>query len=267
MTRGGEPFDVEVISPGGDVTPAHIKHNNDGTYDVDIEAEEAGPYKVDLFLRNKEIPGHIEHIKDFPKTIIVEPGVDPKQTLVHGPGLEDGILDTQPTYFMIETRDAHGRVIPGVKGAGQPFEVAIQGPNGKVPARITDNNDGTYRVDYEPTAAGTHTVGVTLKGEHVAQSPYKVRVDAGAFAGTTLIREYKFVVESRTRTNQVKQVGGEAENFSVVIDGPGNPKAVLEDAGNGEYVVSFALPNKGKYAVNCKLNGNHIVGSPFNLAN
>ena len=82
-----------------------------GTYDVEIQADEAGPHKVDLFLRNKEIPSHIEHIKDFPKTIVVEAGVSAEKTLVHGPGLEDGILDTQPAEFYIETRDSHGRPI------------------------------------------------------------------------------------------------------------------------------------------------------------
>ncbi len=267
MTRGGEPFDVEVVDPHGDIVPATIADNGDGTYDVEIQAEEAGPHKVDLFLRNKEIPNHIEHIKDFPKTINVEPGVSASQTICHGPGLEDGILDTQPTYFTIETRDAHGRPIPGTKGAGQPFLVDIQGPNGKVPAKVTDNNDGTYRVDYEPIAAGNHKIAVTLKNEHVAKSPYNIRVDAGAFHGTTTIKEYHFVVESRTRANALKKEGGEAENFSVVIEGPGAPKAKLDDLGTGEYLVAFALPNRGKYNVNCKLNGQHIQGSPFNLQN
>jgi len=102
---------------------------NKGTYDVEIQADEAGPHKVDLFLRNKDIPSHIEHIKvclfvrcfsplvfnqetkDFPKTIVVEAGVSNEKTLVHGPGLENGILDTQPAEFYIETRDSHGRPI------------------------------------------------------------------------------------------------------------------------------------------------------------
>ena len=266
-TKGGEAFDVEVIDPNGDLAPATINDNGDGTYDVEIQADQAGPHKVDLFLRNPHLPNHIEHIKDFPKTINVEPGVDASKTICHGPGLEDGILDTQPTYFNIETRDAHGRPIPGEKGAGQPFEVNIKGPKGPVKAQVTDNGDGTYRVDYEPTAgAGPYTIEVTLKGEQVAKSPYKIRVDAGAFHGTTTIKEFRFVVESRTKTNEVKRVGGEAENFEVTIDGPGNPKAKLEDLANGEYLVSFAVP-KGKYNVNCKLNGSHIQGSPFNLQN
>jgi hypothetical protein len=45
------------------------------------------------------------------------------------------------------------------------------------------------------------------------------RVDAGAFHGNTGIKEYRFVVESRTRTNEVKKVGGEAQNFAVAVEG------------------------------------------------
>jgi hypothetical protein len=65
----------------------------------------------------------------------VEPGVSAQHTLCQGPGLQDGILDTQPTHFDILTRDAHGKAIPGAKGAGQPFEVKIDGPNGSVPGK------------------------------------------------------------------------------------------------------------------------------------
>lgn len=81
--------------------------SGDGTYDVDIEANEPGPHKVDLFLRNKEIPTMIEHVKDFPKIIQVEPGVDAKKTLCEGPGLaKTGLIQDHETYFDIITRDA-----------------------------------------------------------------------------------------------------------------------------------------------------------------
>jgi hypothetical protein len=79
-----------------------------------------------------------------------------------------------------------------------------------------------------------------------------VRVDAGAFHGNTLIKEYRFVVETRTRENKPKQVGGESANFAVAVEGPGAPKAKLDDLGNGEYLVSFALPSKGQYKASCR---------------
>lgn len=47
-----------------------------------------------------------------------------EKTLVHGPGLEDGILDTHPQEFYIETRDAHGRPI-GTKLRVLPVGVSL----------------------------------------------------------------------------------------------------------------------------------------------
>jgi len=136
MTKGGDNFDVEVVDPSGDLVPATIKDNNDGTYDIEIDAQEAGPHKTDMFLRNKEIPTHIEHIKDFPKDIIVEPGVDAKHSLCQGPGLApEGLIQDRETYFDIITRDSKGRNV-GPKGAGMPFQVQIKGPRGPIPPRL-----------------------------------------------------------------------------------------------------------------------------------
>ncbi len=146
MTKGGDDFDVEVIDPHGDLVPATIKDNGDGTYLVEIPAEEAGPHKVDLFLRNKELPTHIEHVKDFPKTIVVEPGVDAKNSAVKGPGVEaTGVLQDHETYFDIIAKDAKGREV-GAKGAGMPFAVNVKGPKGNVPAKLVDQKNGSYHV-------------------------------------------------------------------------------------------------------------------------
>jgi hypothetical protein len=168
MTRGGDPFDVEVLDPNNDVVPATIKDNGDGkkkkkkegsekkksglnlflegTYLIEIPAEEAGPHKVDLFLRNKELPTHIEHVKDFPKTIIVEPGVDAKNSTVKGPGVEPtGVLQDHETYFDIVAKDAKGRDV-GEKGANMPFAATVKGPRGNVPSKLVDKKNGTYHV-------------------------------------------------------------------------------------------------------------------------
>merc|ERR1711991_197014 len=206
------------------------------------------------------------HVADSPYNIDVQPKVDVAKTLCHGPGLEDGILDTQPTHFMIETRDQDGNPL-NEKGANQPFVVDIQGPDGKVPAKIKDNKDGTYRVDYEPTSAGNHHIEVTLDKEHVADSPYDIRVDEGAYARNTLIERYSFVVRTKTRKNTDKAVGGETGTFKVWIEGPGSPEHDFVDNGEGSYTVSYSLPNRGRYTINVQINGEHIQGSPFTTTN
>jgi len=220
----------------------------------------SGPTTIEVTL------GDEGHVAESPYHIEVQPKVDVTKTLCHGPGLEDGILDTQPTYFMIETRDQDGKPL-NKKGANQPFVVTVDGPKGKVPVKITDNKDGTYRVDYEPTAHGNHHIEVTLEKEHVADSPYDIRVDEGAYARNSLIEQYSFVVRTKTRENNNKKAGGEGDNFKVWIEGQGNPKHNFVDNGEGSYTVTYSLPSRGRYTINVQINGEHIQGSPFTTTN
>ena len=169
-----------------------------------------------------------------------------------------------------ETRDRKNRPL-GEAGAGQPFKVDIDGPKGPIDAKLVDNGDGTYRCDYQANGAGTVKVAVTLEGEHVARSPYKVRCGAGAFHGNTRIEQYTFVVRAKTQEDEEMETGGELEFFSVEIDGPGEPKKPsIVDLKNGTYVVSYSLPDAkegSEWKISCLLNGNHIRGSPFHQRN
>jgi len=248
---------------------AEVVDNGDGTYKV-YTPQHSGNLTVNVTLDQDD---KTNHVADSPYKLSVEQKVDASKTLCHGPGLEDGILDTQPTYFDIETRDQDGKPI-GEKAKGMPFVVDIQGPDGPVPAKVTDNGDGTYRVEYEPTKHGDHKIEVTLedeatgKPEQVADSPYHIRVDPGAWHGTTNIEEYTFVVSTKQRDGSRKTVGGELEHFSVVVDGPGDKvEAKIVDLNDGRYVVSYSLPELGTYKISCRINGKDIVGSPFTVTN
>lgn len=101
-------------------------------------------------------------------------GTDAERTRVFGPGVEDGVQANEPTYFNIESIGTDGKP---VKRGGDQFIVNIVGPRGEhVPAAITDNNDGTYRVEYMVAEPGPTRVNVTLRGKHVANSPYTINV-------------------------------------------------------------------------------------------
>ena len=255
----GRPFVVEIEGPTGPVS-ATLDDHGDGTYTAKYTPKHSGPTTINVTLDQDD---EKKHVADSPYKIDVQQKVDASKTLVHGPGLEDGILDTQPTYFDIETRDQDGKPL-GEKGAGAPFKVDIDGPDGKIPAKVTDNGDGTYHVEYEPTKYGNHHIEVTLEDEHCANSPWDIRVDAGAYFGNSCIEKFTFVVRTKTRDNENKTTGGELEHFSVTIDGPGEKvEAKVQDIGDGTYIVSYSLPETGKYQIACKLNGKNIKGSPF----
>ena len=82
----------------------------------------------------------------------------------------------KPTDFTVDCSES---------GPGD-VQVTVVSPNGKkVPIALENNNDGTYRVGYEPAAEpGTQTVAVKLDGKPVPQSPLRVEVEPGADLST-----------------------------------------------------------------------------------
>jgi hypothetical protein len=78
-----------------------------------------------------------------------------------------------PTEFTIEAINQFGRRVP--HGA-DPFEVSIKGPKGVVAHTFTDNNNGTYTVNYTPSDIGKHIVTVTLHNKNISGSPFSVPV-------------------------------------------------------------------------------------------
>jgi hypothetical protein len=255
---GGVPVGVEVFSPNGSELLVNLVDNDDGTFTATYQPQDPGDHKVDVVLRTK-IPLYYDHVKDSTYTVPVVAGTDAKASLVWGPGLED-VYDTKPAVFYIKAKDREGN---DMGRGGDPFKVEITGPSGIVPCEVTDNNDGTYDVKYEPNDHGEHTIAVTLRDKPVAQSPYRVNVKEGADYNHTCIERFQFIVRSKTKANQNKPVGG--ETLGCNIAGPNGPvfDVLMKDIGDGTYICDYSLPTPGKYQLSVKLNGHDIQGSPF----
>jgi len=150
-----------------------------------------------------------------------------------------------------------------MKKGGDPFEVKIQGPKGPVDSKITDNDDGTYTVDYQPTNAGKHRIDVTLKTKPIKDAPFTVMVKEGADETHSFIENFTFTIRARTKKAENRKDGG--DDFKVDIQGPSGPvpNVSLKDVGDGTYFCSYKLPGSGSYTVNVTLNGKHIKGSPW----
>lgn len=232
----------------------------DGTYTVSYTALHSGRNVINVTL------GDEGHVAESPYTINVQPKVkrraqcakcrpahsassqvDVTRTKVWGPGLEDGILDTQKQEFYIEPLDQDGNPL-GPAGKGKPFKTIVEGPKGPVPTKVPaswpssgrlltillaqiteDPTTGKRTVVYEPNAPGNYHIEVLYEDQHVANSPYDVRVDAGAFARNCIIESYSFVVRTKDREGNNLPAGGEKDNFSVTVDGPAKVDVQLDD--------------------------------------
>jgi len=260
-TQGGALIDVDIQDPQGKEVQPEKKDNGDGSFSVSFEPKVDGRYTVEVILRNKYDPLYSEQIKDSPFHPEVEPGTDASKTIAFGPGLEDKVYDTLPTHFTIQAKDRYGNNIP--KG-GDPFTVDIQGPKGDVPAKIHDNGDGTYRVDYAPEHAGKHKIAVAVKGKPIQGSAFTVDVNEGADEEHSGIESFTFTIRARTKLGGEKKVGGDAFAVAVHSQAGENIEDVkLKDLGDGSYHVAYKLPGPGEYLIDVTVNGKHIKGSPW----
>jgi len=258
---GGDLFDVQIEGPDCQLIHPHIKDNGNGTYDVEYQPEDSGKHRVDVVLRNPARPVFYQHLKNSPVEVDIAPGTDASKCIAYGPGLEPGLLDTHPTHFTIQAKDKNGN---DMKEGGDPFEVKIQGPEGPIDAKVTDNGDGTYRVDYAPEAAGRHDIDVELGGKPIKGSTFRVDIKPGAWAGTSTVENFTFTIRMKDKRGAFVTEGGEDVKVKIMSPSGKDVPLTLRDNHNGSMTVSYKLPEEiGEFTVSVLLNGEHIVGSPF----
>jgi len=154
MKNGGDPFEVKIQGPNGNI-PATVKDNEDGTYTVAYQPQDAGKHKIDVNLKGKPI-------KDAPFSVLVKEGADDSHSCIEG------------FTFTIRAKTKKNQ---NKKDGGDDFKVAIQGPRGDVPdVKVKDIGDGTYLVSYKLPDSGEYSVHVTLNGKHIQGSPWKQHV-------------------------------------------------------------------------------------------
>lgn len=74
--------------------------------------------------------------------------------------------------FEIVAHDQNGERRPV---GGDPFCVSVRGA-ANVYAKVNDNGDGSYRVDYKPSTSGAYTIAITLHGVPMPGSPFALTV-------------------------------------------------------------------------------------------
>jgi hypothetical protein len=254
-------FDVTVTDPNRRPIKPSIVDNQNGTWTVQYQPTDPGKYHIEVIQRNPSLPHLFDHIKNSPIDVLIDPGTVAANCIAYGPGLEPGVLDTEPAVFTIEARDKNGK--RRTEG-GDPFKVEVMGPTGPVPVDVVDNGDGTYQVTYHPDDAGRHDIAVTLEGKPIKGSTFRVDVNAGAWAGNTVMESFSFVVKAHDKRGKPLTVGGAKIKASVTKPNGSNCEHTkIDDNRNGSYLITFKAKESGVFKVSTKIDGKEIVGSPF----
>lgn len=265
-------FSVDIVGAVGtkeevSFAPSQYAANADGSLKVHYIPTVSGTYNITVALHDPREAVYYDHIKDSPFTVNIKASADASTTEAHGPGLENGIPDTEETWFDVTTKDAQGKPL---KDGGEDIGVSITGPNGKdVPAKVEDKGDGTYHVKYQPSGPGRHTIIPTVRGKPIKQAPIHVDVKAGTSAGNSFIEGFSFRIRAADLRGAPKTTGG--DNFEVKIIDTKTEQLLKDvkvaDNKDGSYTCTYNIPKDtpagAQFELSATLNGEHIKGSPW----
>ncbi|XP_015274500.1 PREDICTED: filamin-C [Gekko japonicus] len=168
---GDAELTIEIISDSGVKAEVLIQNNSDGTYSITYTPSFPGTYTITIKYGGHAVP-------KFPARVNVDPAVDTSNVKVFGPGVEPrGVLREVTTEFTVDARSL-------TKTGGSHVKVRVINPSGaKTDTYITDNGDGTYRVQYTPyedgktPGAGTGGLGLAIEGPSEAKMSCKDNKD------------------------------------------------------------------------------------------
>lgn len=93
-----------------------------------------------------------------------------------GEGLRRGVRGKE-VMFVVQTRDHHNEN-RGI--GGDPVHVVVEGPDGIFyRGEVSDRQNGVYIVTYKPQIEGQHIISVTIRGQHIQDSPFHVEIKKG----------------------------------------------------------------------------------------
>jgi len=87
--------------------------------------------------------------------------------------------------------------------SGEPVFTLLNDKGQPVPFKLTDNQDRTYRADFEITVVGAHMANVFFVGRPVPKSPFKINVSAAqSNSDANKVKVYGPAIEQPVLTNQ-----------------------------------------------------------------
>jgi len=248
LVKGGAAVAGSLThTESGEVVPLKVKDNGDGTYRGTYpDIKKAGTYKLVPTVAG-------EAVKDAPFTVTVsEAGADAAHFVWEGLNLDgDGnnvvVAGTTESFTVIARDRFDNRITTGgLKITGQ-----IAGPK-DVAVKVTDNQDGSYKLEYTPTKTGQYALTVRLDATPIggSKNPFNVVViPADPYGPTSLAsgaglskavagEDNPFDVQVRDKFENNLVQGGAA--VAATLTGPNGVvvQGKVKDNGDGTYRVT-----------------------------
>ena len=190
--------------------------------------------------------------------------VSPTKCRAEGRGIREGNVGETCKFKVLVEDDA---------GPG-PLNVSIKGPHPPKPIEISNNEDGSMDVCYNPKAPGDYSISVLWGGKDIPGSPFVAKVTGAAvrhakkITATGNLLKGSTTLQLGTVTVHTCEEAGPGP-LRALCEGVAKPELSLTNNNDGTILVSFCAPEPGKYKLHLKWGADeeadHISGSPFEI--
>ncbi|XP_022901138.2 filamin-A isoform X2 [Onthophagus taurus] len=249
---GSAPVDVKVLDSNCNSVNVKLTPKPDGTIEGSYTPTKGNKHTVQVNYGGVAT-------RNSPYRVHVSEPLDVSGVHAFGPGIQNGIKSNVPTHFNIDARDA---------GPGN-LEVLIKNEDTKelVAVQVSDNEDGTYTVDYEPPSPGLYTCTLNYGGLKVPTTPTQYRVQPNVDVSKIKVDglEPTAPVNSLQQFRVITQDAGKAE-FAISITSPSGSKVKVHVIPTHEgYLVNFTPTQLGEYLLGISFGGEPISHRPYKL--
>ncbi|KAF4527938.1 hypothetical protein B566_EDAN012831 [Ephemera danica] len=230
---GSAPLDIQVTDGSGNPVEVKPSDNRDGTYTCTYVPRAGSKHTIQINY------GGVSTNNSPYRVYVTEP-TNAANVHVFGPGVEKGVKSNSPTHFNIDCRQAG-------------------------PVQLTDNEDGTYTVDYCPPQPGNYTVIVRYAGTDVPQSPIRVPVQPSVDVSKIKVDglEPTAPINSLQQFRVITQGAGKAD-FAVAITSPSGNRVKAHVIPTHEgFLVNFTPTELGEYLLSISFGGEAVSGTPY----
>ncbi|XP_011298512.1 filamin-A isoform X4 [Fopius arisanus] len=254
---GQAPLEVAIQDALGRPVPVKLDNKKDGTVQANYTPTSGAGHVVMVNYGNVAT-------KKSPYRVKVTSPLNPAMVQAFGPGLDKGVKSNTPTHFNVDCREA---------GNGD-LDVTMTGPDGQdLPVTLSDNEDGTYTVDYIAPQPGTYKVDLNYGGLKVPKCPIKVnvqpRVDVSKIKvdGLEPSVAVNIPTEFAVDTRAVSKTKADDGKLSCSITNPsgGKTEKTITPQSDGTYRVSYTPFEEGPHTIDILYDNVPVPGSPFSV--
>jgi filamin len=240
-----------LLSDKGTPVPYKLVNNNDRTYRAEFEANIVGTFTANVFFVGRPVP-------KSPFKITIESGSDSSKVKVYGPAIEQPVLANHATYLIVDCKEA---------GQGIPMANLLNDKGAQVPYKLVDNGDKTYRVEFEATVAGVHTLNVFFANKPVPKSPFKINVGTSTDVSKITVNGLPETVPVNKETPfEVNTAGAGAGPVKAIISAPSGRTfpGMVQQRPDGA-TARFTPTEPGPHSVQVTFNDVPVPNSPFRV--